>query len=217
MSFYTKPRGSASSYIKDLFRKANGLVFKSQAKFPEKDRAQITEEQLNAFDPSGVRERRIRSEIKSVNVYTRTLPDSALKKVTNVVTSSGSSVRLNKRHIFVEMEVHKIFLRKNKARFFVRVEQGGKVQFGRFLIQEKVFSRKPTITSDSSTNEKNNTHKFSFWLTGPLSPLSTNFYDQAIDFGGQFTVLISTSGDGKVWSNDRTLRFYFENGKLSPP
>lgn len=218
VTLYTSAKGSASEQIKERYRQLNGRVFKSDADFGKPNDFEVTSDKIDAFNPLSIQEYRSRPKITNISVRAAKLPDQLLKKVAdNVIASAGSALRLDTRHIYVEVDATNVKLKNGRARIFLRIEQGGEIQFGRFLIGEKVFPTLPLKSSFDSGKGPKREYKFGFWLTGPASPMSGPFFDQAINIGGRYTVTMLLSGDGAVWTEERVLRFYFEDGRLTPP
>lgn len=210
VSFSTKAKGPANATIKDTFDSLNDKVYKSSAGEPPPERQHLTKEMLAAFYPDEVRELRARPVVINIEVKTRE-PIIATPQVlrSNVKPSKHIVLRLTTKNMNTS----------SKARIYIRFEQGGQIQVGKFVLAEDVIEVQPDLLADTKTKKKGEDEQqtYEFWLTGPLSSLSGPIFDRAVDFGGEFIANIGISNDGRVWSDERTLRFYFENGILSPP
>ena len=98
-------------------------------------------------------------------------------------------------------------------KLYVRVEQAGKVKIGKLALAEKVLDLTPI---DSAIDPAGGL-TYEFFLTGPMSPLSNFLLNQAVDTGDQFLVSLAASHDRVVWSDERSVEFRFEGGKLMQP
>ena len=93
-------------------------------------------------------------------------------------------------------------------------EQAGRIKIGKLELAEKVIELPPAVPDDHA---KLDTQDFGFYMTGPLSPLTSFIFDQAVNAGDELLVTVAASADGVVWSNDRSLEFRVVNGRLEPP
>ncbi len=236
VTFYTSPAGRAPQAIKDSFGRLNNRVYKSLKPMPAPERSRIAEEKLQAFFPEDVRERRQQAIINRLNIKTRQLPSTVidnriLQQQQHFKDDLVSTPRRRKldRHVYLTMQIENI-TPEQTPRIYVRIEQAGMIQVGRFVLAEDVFKIAPMSSSEDAempagdaadestgTPTSNETGSYEFYLTGPLSPLNNFFFEGAVENGGTYQAVVAVSTDGQVWSSEKSFRFRFENGKLMPP
>jgi len=206
----TSPKGGGNPGPKARFKALNGKVFKSAAPFPASERYRIAEEQLAAFYPGNLRELRRKPVVVELRMETRRLPPGALARSGKL----PQGIDPRKKHLYLRLAVRNMDLDKN-GRVFLRFEQSGKIQFAKLALAEKVVELAP-IPSGESGPANLDRQGFETFLTGPLSPLASFVFDQAVDIGGEFRLLVSVSQDGTIWSDEKPVKFRFENGRLAP-
>jgi hypothetical protein len=214
VTFFTRARGNARQDIKDQFRSMNNQVVRSQTPAPEDSRQKIVEDKLAAFYPSQLKPRGVKPVILEIGVRANMVPPSV--ETLGDTTEPGQSGDVAKKYIQLKMRVKNIDPGKD-ARFYIRVENAGELQVGRFVIAEQVVSVPAYLSEQSDEESKSPSVNYNLWLNGPSSPLKTLMTNETIDLSGNIQVHISTSNDGKNWSEERMLRFRFENGMLMPP
>lgn len=229
VSFYTTPKGRAPRFIKDAFGKLNNRVYNSIKAMPPPERSRIAQEKLQAFFPEDVRERRLQPVILKISIRPKLLPESYLAARTSRqlsnddIASSKPTKKTLDRQVYLDMRIKNITPDKI-PRIYVRVEQGGMLQVGNFVLAEDVFKFAPssaaTAVPDAEIDPlqpQTPSEDIQFYLTGPLSPINNFFYEGAVESGGTYHVVVAVSADGQVWSDEKTFRFRFEDGKLMPP
>jgi hypothetical protein len=203
VDFYSRAVGYLDPAYKVKFQKLNGLTLKSAAPFPKAERYEIANDKLNAFFPSEIRELREKPIVRNLEVATKKAEGpAALEKPHN--------------HIYVRLQIEKMGL-GNQDKVYVRFEQAGKVQFGKLVVAEDVIPLNSSSSHELSPGASLGTAAYDFFLSGPDSPLDSFILNQALDFGGEFLLAVSVSNDGVVWSDEKEVRFRFEDGMLFPP
>ena len=217
VSFFTKSKGKASKKVKKMYKGLNNKVIRTTITFPPPRRARVSEDKLNAFFPNEFKESRARPSILKIEVDTKMLPNNYIKKAKrdpDLLEEIGENA-ITTEHVYVNIYI-KNLKKGQPAKLYVKADQAGKIQVGKFVLSEKVLNLLP-VTKIYRSSAPKDTLGFEFYLTGPLSPISGPFFKNAITFGGTFEITLSASQKGKVWSDERTLKFNFEDGVLSPP
>jgi hypothetical protein len=217
VSFFTSPRGNARDEIKTLFRSMNNQVVKSVTEMPETARHKIAEEKLSAFYPSQLKQRGIRPLIHEVSVDAIAPSPSAVELNSSVQAEAATSEasRADRKHVQLQLRVKNVDPGQD-TKFYVRIENAGELQVGRFVIAEQVVKVAPNLSDEIRDSDGPSSLSFRLWLSGPLSPLKSFMGDQSVAVSGNVQVHISASNDGKLWSEERLLRFRFEDGQLMP-
>ena len=206
----SSPKGGGNPGPKSLFKSLNGKVFKSAAPFPAAERYRIAEEQLAAFYPGNVKELRRKPIIVELKIESRRLPPGTLARSTKVPLGVDPA----KKHLDLKLSIRNLDMDKN-GRIFLRFEQSEKIQFAKLALAEKVLELGP-VPSRINGPAGLDVLAFETFLTGPLSPLASFVFDQAVEIGGEFRLLVGASQDGVIWSDEKSVKFRFENGRLSP-
>jgi hypothetical protein len=203
VSFSAQPKGSARHEIKTLYGKLNGVVVRGGPPFPEPGRYARAKQKLAAFYLDQPRDAEDKPRVTRIDVSTRLLP-------------AGSPIAPGERarpYVYVELSVANVPPGK-PVKLYARVEQAGRIKIGKLELAEKVIELPPAVPDDHA---KLDTQDFGFYMTGPLSPLTSFLFDQAVAAGDELLVTVAASADGVVWSDDRSLEFRVVNGRLEPP
>ena len=115
------------------------------------------------------------------------------------------------KHAFITFRVDRLSI-DGPIKVFVRIDEAGKLQLGKLTLVEKVIEL-PPIESLSINRDFNS---FEFYLTGPLSPLSNEKFDEAVNDGDDLSVTMAVSKDGAIWSDEGTFSFALKGGRLYP-
>ncbi len=191
-TFRVKAKGG-SKEIKDQFLRYDNKTFRAAFPLPEERRYDSIRDKLSKFNPKAMRESRVRPAIRAIRLGTN--------------LGSGSDTGLVVR---VDTPVKDA----GNTSIFLRIEQAGKVNFGRFVLFESVVD--PTLIEESEHNgEPVLSHVIN--LTGQNGVASGFIVDQAFELGGEFSLFIAVSHDGDLWSKDREVKFNFVDGKLLKP
>ena len=202
VSFTTKPKGKANPGAKKLFASLNRKVFRSTIEMPVQERHLQVREKLAAFVPTEMQESRERPQIGLVHVLTRAGFEE------NGQNDSDAPLE---KHLYVRLRLHKQL--RLPVKIYVRFEQGGKVNVGRFVLAEKVLTLAPQKEEDGKGQEE---YEYGFFLSGPLNSLDFSYFSEAaLDLGGKFILSLAASLDGEVWSQEKKISFRFDEGRLS--
>gem|GEM_PF-951581 len=239
ITFFTKPRGDADAATKEAFKSMNNQVVKSSAAPLAVQRHQIADEKLSAFFPSQLRQRGTKPIIAnvSVNAIERTpllppLPavESSQSVETEEVPAEQRQIEVmpspepsaspdpltTLRSIQLELSVKNMPL-TTVGKFYIRIESAGDVNVGRFVIAEQVLQVNPLLELQSDEATAGLQNKYQIILNGPNSPITSMITGDSVELDGGLQIHIAASADGKLWSDERLLKFRFENGKLLPP
>lgn len=193
VSFTTKPSHRLPDTIKESFRSLNNRVFQSQNKMPREERYQLVRDKLARFQPEAMREQREKPQLKAIHLGVHQ----------EIPARANLIMRFELPH------------RKDRdIKVFLRVEQAGRVDVGRFVLAEDVIQ--PEFMQQVA-NQEGVRDVYRVRLYGRESVFNNFVYNQALDLGGEFSVFISVSYDGELWSRERELKFEFSNGKLFRP
>ena len=191
--FQTKASRRGDLASRKFFESMNRRVYKAGGALPNISRYQYVRDQLKRFNPQSMREVRRRPQIKSLE----------LSKV------EGSAYPFD---FNLAIEVTDV-ADYDDLRVFIRLEQSGKVNVGRFLLAEAVMSakRKAWLGGDDERRGL---------VEVRVNPDSGRFdgflIKQAFELGGGFNAWVSISSDGSLWSEDRQIKFSYENKSLGP-
>jgi hypothetical protein len=210
VSFSTEPKGSASSAVKNLYRKLNGREFMTKVQLPPPTRYRKAKKKLAAFYLDQPREINNRPQIRRIEIFTRDIPDSVRELSAEGAESPETPIDRNEKHVFARIKVSGMDP-STPGKIYVRAEQAGKVKFGKLELAEKVIEIVP-----QETEGELDLMTYEFFCTGPLSPLSNFVFDNAVASGDDFVFSFTTSSDGQVWSDERSVEFHFSNGNLRP-
>ena len=191
VTFSTKSKGRAPEFVKKQFRGMNKKQFKSLAKLPSSARHDEIREMLSRFNPRDVRETRAKPRIYSVRVF--------LEKMYSVANPS------------IAVEIVGPVTKHGSLKLFLRIEQAGKVNVGRFVLFEDVLTLKGGgLASDQSRS------RFLFYISGEDRVGDGFILDQALALGGDFGLVLSISPDGELWSTEKQVQFSYQDGRLLP-
>ncbi len=210
VSLVAKPKGGARHNLKLLFRKANGRVFSAGPQFPEPGRYSRAKKKLAAFYLDQPREHTNKPLLRTLKIGTKKLKESFKFAAGTSVDDIRKQKAVN--HAFVKLSVQNANHLK-PLQIYVRVEQAGKIKFGKLELAEAVLKLDPLKVSKSRPDRLN----YEFYLSGPASPLSNFLYNQVVDLGDDFAVTITVSREGIIWSDSKTFEYHFEGGLLSKP
>lgn len=208
VSLLAQPKGGARHSIKQRFEKANGRVFTAGPPFPEAGRYARAKKTLAAFYLDQPRELQDRPLLRKVRIGTKKLPRNF--KYAEEWSKEEQAKQNSIEHAFVKIAVENVNSLK-QLQLYVRVEQAGKLKFGKFELSEQVLML-DAIKDKQSTLK---TQGYEFYLSGPASKMSNFIYDSSVNSGDNFAVTLTASRDGVLWSDSKTFEYRLENGKLS--
>ena len=180
--------------VKNDFQELNQKIYKSNAEFPPKQRYRITNDKLSAFNPKELKERRSRP------------------KISKLILSTKKPIDDSRGEVFIKFKLGEAS-HFSKIKAYLRIEQGGKVNVGRFLLGEKIIDVEKESPNQSSDSE-NREEYYSFYLSGPYAPFDNFMFNRSMDSGGSFVMTISISESGHIWSKKREIKFRYEDGKI---
>lgn len=192
VSFSTQAKGDAQGAAHELFESINRKVFRSGRGFPVDTRYRLAREKLFAFEPRQLTDERQKPYIKQIIVHTQ---------------------NVNQRYeLAVVLEVPKKQW-ETSLKAYVKLEEGGRVNVGRFVLAESVLDLSPVTVGA----KEGSSTEFRIFLSGEDSPLKGLLYDGKLKNQGSYEITLAISYDGLVWSEERKLRFRFVDGRLLPP
>jgi hypothetical protein len=208
VSIAAKPKGGARHVLKKKFRKANGRVFTAGPNFPRPDRYARAKKKLAAFYLDQPRERVNKPLLRKLHISTKNLPRKF--KFEDGTDKSEIQKQRGKRHAFINFSVQNTSP-NGPLQVYVRVEQAGKIKFGKLELSERVLKLRPL----NSKKSKLSVMEYEFYLSGPNSPMSNFVYDKVVDLGDEFAVTITVSREGLIWSDSKTFEYSLEDGILT--
>jgi hypothetical protein len=214
VTFSTSASGKASKATKDAFNSINGKTFRSVVELEPPDRSRLPDEKLREFFPDEVKERRMRPMIKKIDLSMRPLPEEYFEKAKAdpFFVPEQHRQSLNSQHVVMRLYVTNMSP-AHAGKIYLRCEEAGKLDLGKFTLGEEVTSVSPLPAQD----EKLGMLVYEFYLTGPLSPFQGSFFRNAVSVGGEFRLAIAASVEGRIWSDERAVQFVLSRGNLLPP
>lgn len=209
-----QPKGSARHEVKQAYGKLNSVTFRAGPAFPEPTRYVKAKQKLANFYLEKPQEAEHKPKVSKIQVTTREIPAS-VRGLNEDPDDDDEEIKASdrkKRHVYVTIKVKDVTA-DGPLKLYVRVEQAGKVKIGKLALAEKVLD----LTPVDATIDPAGGLTYEFFLTGPMSPLSTFMLNQAVGAGDQFLVSLAASHDRIVWSDERSVEFRFESGKLMQP
>jgi hypothetical protein len=214
VTFHASPRGHAPKEIKDRFRSIDNKVVRNQIRIKEEQRSQAVQDKVLQFFPMQVKPQASAVAIRSVEVIAQLPPDhTEMEGTADDIPDLESSDLLTdtvtkEPQILLRLQVER---RSDlPLKVYLKVEDSGEFQVGRFVIAEQVVEAIPRSI-------KGSTQSIELWLSGRNSVLSDESDRAGVVLKGALQVYLAVSNDGQNWSKDRLLRFRFEEGRLLPP
>lgn len=207
--FSVQPKGLADQRLKDLYRTLNNKVFHEGPVLPVSTRYQVAQEKIAEFYLDRPRDGSNKPSISRVFLTSQQIPLS----LRSLPYSETAAPLKHDKHAIIMLEC-KNTRNNSPLKVFVRVEQAGKLKLGKLHLAEQVFDILPL---DEQSRGIPDLLRYEFYLTGPLSPVSSFLFEEAVEAGDSLSVTIAVSADGVVWSSERQLEFRLVNGRLSKP
>jgi hypothetical protein len=198
----SQERGKDSKDVrtaKKQFETLNDKVFESPWPIPPLKRDQSVEEKLANFLPGGYRDPR---------------PTPKLLKTKVILDRSEASARNGSGELRLQLSIQNKSIAHGHLQVYVRFEQHGAINLGRFVLTENIVRLYPDISNTTLEPRRNQTETFQLILNGAGGLPDTKFLNEAIDKGDAFDMHISLSEDGESWSQEQTMSFAIENGLL---
>jgi hypothetical protein len=211
VSFAAQSKGRMPPKMSALYNKLNNSRVHAGPVFPVPSRYSKARAKLSQFYLDQPHEAAKRPRIQRIQVTTREVP-AALRSFADdtsadIIESPASRSSQQAFMVFSAKQIDQA----RPIKVYVRVQQAGRVKLGKLELVAKVFDLEardvPSLSAEQS---------YEFYVTGPLSPLSTFLLDRATADGDDLQFTMAISQDGVVWSDERDLQFRFENGKLFP-
>jgi hypothetical protein len=203
VTFTAQPKGPAKEELKKAFSGLNNRTFRAGPPFPEPGRYAKAKSELASFYLDQHRPRIVQIEVEA-----RAIPESV--RALSLDPKEPEMSRIDK-HAFATFAVRGV-IPDVPVKLYVRIEQAGKVKLGKLDLSEKLIELMPIDRSSGPETQLS----YELFLTGPLSPLNNYLLSQATISGDDFQVIMAVSVDGDVWSDERSLEFHFDNGRLFP-
>lgn len=193
VSFTTKPNKVKDPEIVEQLKSINRKFFRSRAVYPSGLNRRIKQEELTAFNPRQLKERRERPRIKRV-----------------YLTNEGKD---GQKDLYIKMIAVNI-KSKEDVKVYLKVEQGGKVNVGRFVLFERIVAIPPWAFLSNPGRKLKKGWLIGMFLTGDASLFKDFLFENALYLGGEFLVSLAVSGDGGIWSREKKFSFRYEEGRL---
>lgn len=184
---------------KKEFSKINQRSFRTSTPMPPIKRNQTVEEKLAAFSPGGFRNPKRLPKLQRLTLYLEEKQDPEAK--------------FSHQELVAELMVQDPPSRKEKLPIYLRIEQAGVINVGRFVLTEELRDLEPTPLSDAR-QRIGRVGLYRLPLSGPEGLQKQDFLNQAILEGGAFDVFISLSDQGSSWTAEQNMSFVIENGLL---
>ena len=190
IKFYINPHSKTPAHIRRIIEKLNSSPIVSESPFESDQLYHISQDKKEAFTPGASANIYSRPIIEQVNISQLILPSSKPAIKVNLVTKG---------------------LSKNKtSKIYVRVEKGGRVDIGKFVLGKKVIR----IPTKEHLHEADTT-QLSFFLTGPQTIFPEWIFTKTFALGGSFKIVIGISQDEAMWSTTKEYLFNYEDSKLN--
>ena len=199
----TQPKGNAPEDVKNRFKKMDGHRFSGETKFPPPARYDSTKDIENKFNPSNLTFSGVRPRLKKISLYReeKALPRHSPKNESNpnpgpLLVSRITATKIGPSdHVLV----------------YAKLEQAGKIQLAKLKLFEDVVEV-PLVFDDSLINPDR--ANFVIRLSGPQSLLANVISEESLASGGEFKLTLAISGNRILWSEEKTLEFQIQDGRL---
>jgi hypothetical protein len=210
VTFSAQPKGPGGREINSKYGKLNNMVIREGPQFPAPGRYATSKLKLSNFYLDRPREEKDSARVGKIQIVSKSIPDS-IRSLDEGVKKEGKSFDRNSRHIFASISV--VHAKPDRPiKLYIRIEQAGRVKIGKLELIEEVIELSPSGSEGESLDEL----IYDVFLTGPLSPFTGYIYEQMVTDGGEFGVTLAVSSDGRIWSDEKSVEFRFEGGKLLP-
>ena len=199
----TQPKGNAPEDVKNRFKKLDGHRFSGQKVFPPPARYDSTKDVENKFDPSNLTFSGVRPKLKKISLYRENIAIGG-KKLENPKDASHSLVLIS-RILATNLA------KSERALVYAKLEQSGKIQLAKLKLFEDVLEIPLTTDGKIPTQDRAN---LVIKLSGPQSILANLLSEESLASGGEFKLTLAVSGNGLLWSEEKTLEFQIEGGLL---
>jgi hypothetical protein len=210
VTFSAQPKGPGGREINAKYGKLNNMVVREGPQFPAPGRYATSKLKLSNFYLDRPREAKDSARIGKIQVVSKSIPDS-VRSLYQGAKAEANAFDHNTRHVFASVSV--LHAKPDRPiKLYIRIEQAGRVKIGKLELIEEVLELSPTGSEGESLDQLT----YDLFLTGPLSPFTGYMYEQMVVDGGEFGVTLAVSRDGRVWSDEKSVEFRFEGGRLLP-
>jgi hypothetical protein len=201
-----QPKGNAPDDVKNRFKKMDGHRFTGEKSFPPPARYDSTKDIENKFNPSNLTFSGVRPRFKKISLYREErIPTRRVPK--NGGTETPSPI------LIAKISAAKIGA-SDHALVYAKLEQTGKIQLAKLKLFEDVVEVPLAFDEGLKNPERVN---FVIRLSGPQSLLANLISEESLTSGGAFKLTLAISGNGILWSEEKSLEFQIESGRLLPP
>lgn len=198
------PKGNGPDSAKELFRKIDGKRFRGGPKFPPPARYDSTVDVENNFNPANLSFYGVKPRIRKLSLFKEDVPTKSIQRsAIGDHPIPAIAVRMYGSRLDATQDVH----------IYVRLEQTGRVQLAKFKLIEEVID---LPTAEAGFDLAAGTSNFLLRVSGPFSKLANALASEALALGGAFKLTFALSANGIIWSDERSLEFRIEDGKLLP-
>lgn len=198
------PKGNGPDSAKELFRKIDGKRFRGGPRFPPPARYDSTLEVENNFNPANLSFAGVKPRVRKLSLYKEEVPLKSVQRSSLGDTAIPAlAVRLYGSRLDATKDVH----------IYVRLEQTGRVQLAKFKLIEEVID---LPTAEAGFDLAAGAANFLLRISGPNAQMSNIVASEALALGGTFKMTFAISANGIIWSDERSLEFRIEDGKLLP-
>jgi hypothetical protein len=199
----TQPKGNAPDDVKNRFKKIDGRRFIGEKNFPPPARYDSTKDTEAKFNPSNLTFAGVRPRLKKISLYRE---DTAVPRRSPKPTATPNSAPILASRIAVTK-----FGSTNHVLVYAKLEQSGKIQLAKLKLFEDVveipLANEESIAAPDRVN-------LVLRLSGSQSLLANLVSEESLASGGDFKLTLAVSGNGIIWSEEKTLEFRLENGRL---
>ncbi len=220
VSFSVQPKGAARQAIRDAFRKLDGMIFTGGGDFPEPTRYARSKKKLANFYLDQPRDADSKPNVARVLVGTKPIPESVRNLSVDPEDGEEAGLDRTQEYVHLTISVSQVPPRSG-VKLYVRVDQAGKIKIGKLALAEKVLElpspdEAQTEVIQAKDGSMHSASLYEFFLSGPLSPLTSFMFDRSIKDGEELQVTLAVSADGNVWSDERVAEFRYTKGRLEP-
>lgn len=199
----TQPKGNAPDDIKKRFARMNGRRFRSEKSFPPAARYDTSKDVESHFDPGNLAFTGIKPNVKKISLFKEPQPKASKLRESNSLTPV----------LVTRISASKISSAEN-IRVYVRLGQAGRIQLAKLKLIEDVVEIPIPPDLSAATPDRAN---FLIKLSGPQSVLANALSEESLTSGGEFRLTLAISSNGLIWSDEKSLEFRIEDGKLLAP
>ncbi|MBC7659722.1 MAG: hypothetical protein H7249_08430 [Chitinophagaceae bacterium] len=183
-----------TTIVKKAFGRLNNRKIQTQARIPVLKRNQSAEEKLAAFTPGGYHDESDSPDLRVMTLSVRTVPPDPTPRLLARVEVTGTDED-----------------RQGTMQGYVRVEENGPLQLGRFVLNEEVRDMR-YIGRSSEKGEGSLIYELD--LSGPNGLSKSDFFDKAFKEKGAFNLYFSVSNHEDNWGQEQKISFDIQNGLL---